>query len=86
MICYNFRELNKESVPFVPFGMERIIGKQVKGLYDLVTVCNERTLCVRKGQSLAKAGKTKVSDDLRVRRPADCWYGSIVEVFQITRN
>lgn len=86
MICYSFRELNKESVPFVPFGMERIIGKQVKGLYDLVTVCNERTLCVRKGQSLAKAGKTKVRDDLRVRRPADCWYGSIVEVFQITRN
>lgn len=66
--------------------MERIIGKQVKGLYDLVTVCNERTLCVRKGQSLAKAGKTKVRDDLRVRRPADCWYWSIVEVFQITRN
>lgn len=86
MICYHIRELNKESVPFVPFGMERIIGKQVKGLYDLVTVCNERTLCVRKGQSLAKAGKTKVRDDLRVRRPADCWYGSIVEVFQITRN
>lgn len=73
-------------MPFVPPGMERIIGKQVKGLYDLVTVCNERTLCVRKGQSLAKAGKTKVRDDLRVRRPADCWYGSIVEVFQITRN
>lgn len=86
MICYHIRELNKESVPFVPVGMERIIGKQVKGLYDLVTVCNERTLCVRKGQSLAKAGKTKVRDDLRVRRPADCWYGSIVEVFQITRN
>ena len=86
MICYHIRKLNKESVPFVPFGMERIIGKQVKGLYDLVTVCNERTLCVRKGQSLAKAGKTKVRDDLRVRRPADCWYGSIVEVFQITRN
>ena len=86
MLCYNARKLNRKSVPFVLFGMERIIGKQVKGLYDLVTVCNERTLCVRKGQSLAKAGKTKVRDDLRVRRPADCWYGSIVEVFQITRN
>ena len=73
-------------MPFVPFGMERIIGKQVKGLYDLVTVCNERTLCVRKGQSLAKAGKTKVRDDLRVRKPAGCWYGSIVKVFRITRN
>ena len=73
-------------MPFVPVGMERIIGKQVKGLYDLVTVCNERTLCVRKGQSLAKAGKTKVRDDLRVRRPADCWYGNILGVFRITRN
>ena len=86
MICYNFKELNKESVPFVPPGMERIIGKQVKGLYDLVTVCNERILCVRKWQSLAKAGKAGVRDDLRVRRPAGCWYGNIAAMFRITRN
>lgn len=44
---YNSSELNRESVPFVPWN-KRIIGKQVKGLYDLVTVCNERILCVRK--------------------------------------
>ena len=66
--------------------MKRIIGKQVKGLYDLVTVCNERILCVRKGQSLVKTGKAKVRDDLRVRRPAGCRYGNIAAVFQITRN
>ena len=73
-------------MPFVPFGMERIIGKQVKGLYDLVTVCNEHAIYVHKGQSLMKVGKAVVCDDLRVRRPAVCWYGNTAFVFQITRN
>ena len=31
-----------------PWGTGRIIGKQVKGLYDLVTVCNECIACVGK--------------------------------------
>jgi hypothetical protein len=30
------------------------MGKQVKGLYDLVTVYNERAVFARKGRSLAK--------------------------------
>lgn len=39
----------KQSVPFFSLRKEWIIGKQVKGLYDLVTVCSERILLPENG-------------------------------------
>ncbi len=42
----------------------RIIGKQVRILYDLVTVCKERAVYANTWQPLANAGKAMARDDL----------------------
>lgn len=41
--CYNVNTI-KYATGAVLFWKERVIGKQVKSLYDLVTVCNERAV------------------------------------------
>ena len=64
----------KQSEPLPSWEAEK--GKQVRCLYDLVTVCRERAARVQSGQPLAKAGKAAARADLRVRKPAGCRYGN----------
>ncbi len=52
--CYTLHE-NRIEHP-VPSDMGRIIGKQVRCLYDLVTVCGERFAIAVKRQPLALWG------------------------------
>lgn len=59
---------NPEEADFAIVGMDSPDGG------DLVTVCNERAVSVETGQPLVKAGKAMARDDLRVRKPAACWY------------
>ena len=53
----------------------QVKGKQVKVLYDLVTVSGEqKARCVH--AVTGKPGRRLLCEDPRVRKPAGCWYGN----------
>ena len=54
----------------------QVKGKQVRILYDLVTVSREQK--ARRGirAVTGKPGRRLLCEDPRVRKPAGCWYGN----------